>query len=609
MRRFARRHASAALKTSPKFLHLGTLFTSGALSGVPQAGMHLTVAIADVSRAEKSMARQTRPFATRSGGKSDQFYYGPQPTKARYDDDFGLFPIDFEYDPTPVRNVLVVKKWQNKTAIRYAKVIIEWLLKRGYNVFVEPTHLADFPGHSLPSVFDIMNYVDPDFAAIFARTFPDAYEAGCFPIDQSPAVRYFADPNAIPAPQIEGHASWIRAPLPDPSVWQGFTRPPEVTDILSQLDPREAIALCRKFSTWQNAIDLCVCVGGDGTLLHVSSLFPHRVPPTLAFSAGSFGFLMPFNPQRVETTLAQLFDGKLLLFNRTRLAFKLGGVKGVDARGAPYVPEFSCDDSECYHLLNEVVLKHTYGMNVGQGIAEIECRIDGELLARFQGDGVMVATPTGSTAYSMAAGGSIVHPAMRSLVLSPICPMTLSSRPLVLPGQCTVTFRPIHDSVLLEGKYGRVVQPDEIVTVRRSKFPIPVFSRKGATQDWVSDMGTRMNYSRLVRVRRIDDPDSEVPKFAAPASLMSGFTGADTGSQPQPTALSPQCSAFAAPSPSPTPSPSPSPIPPSSPAPPPSPVATPAIPATKGQQEPAEWEDEDPNVIPGDFVQKLRDGQ
>ncbi len=417
--------------------------------------------------------------------------------------DLGPFPLDYTFDASHVKRVFLVKKWQNNTAKHYARRVVDWLLERGMQVFVEPTTVADYQ-RPLPSIFDIMYHTDPTFSKTFTRTFPLAADA--FPEKSSPAVAYFQNPENKPLPTPPGHSSCKRAPVPPLDYWSTFDRSHEHRDSLSKLDPRESIAFSRKHHSWQDTIDLCICVGGDGTLLHVSSLFPHKVPPTLPFGCGSFGFLMPFSPAKLEPILTSLFASQLRIFNRSRLAFKLGGVKGTDRRGAPIVPPFSIDDTECYHLLNEVVLKHTYGLNINAGISEIECRIDGEFLAKFQGDGLMIASPTGSTAYSMAAGGSIVHPALRCLLLSPIAPMTLSSRPIILPGQSTITLKPIHDSVLLEGKYGRVIQPEEVVTVRRSEYPIPVFARTGVTEDWVQDMGTRLNYSRLVRVRQQDDP-------------------------------------------------------------------------------------------------------
>lgn len=294
-------------------------------------------------------------------------------------------------------------------------------------------------------------------------------------------------------------------PLKRAEFWSTFQRDPKIANLLGKLDPRECISYARRHSAWQQSIDAVISIGGDGTLLHVSSLFPRKVPPTLPFGCGSFGFLMPFNPDLYERTLTRLMSGQLRIYNRARLAFKVGGVTGYDSKDAPIIPPFADDDPQCFHLLNEVVLKHSYGLNVGVGISEIECRVDGHVLARYQGDGVLVASPTGSTAYSMAVGGSIVHPAMQCLLLSPISPMTLSSRPLVLPMQSTVTLCPLRDSVLLEGKYGRVVQPGEVVTVRHSAFPLPVFARDDATTDFVTDLGNRLNYARMVRFKRVED--------------------------------------------------------------------------------------------------------
>lgn len=415
----------------------------------------------------------------------------------------GPFPLDHEFNANHVRTALLIKKWDNRTAARYARQMGEWLESHGVQVFVEPTTVRDYH-KPYPSIFDLMNHTDPGFAQSFERSFPHA--AYAFPKDESPAVKYFRKSENKAEDPIPGHSTCLRAPAPNPSFWKGFERTPESRDALSSLDKRESIAFCRKRHTWQCNIDLVVCVGGDGTLLHVSALFPHKVPPTLAFGCGSFGFLMPFSPAKAPQTLERLFNNNLRVFNRSRIAFKIGGIIGTDHRGAAKVPPFSIDDPEVYHLLNEVALKHTYGLNINAGLSEIECRIDGEFLARFQGDGLMIASPTGSTAYSMAAGGSIVHPALRCLLLSPIAPMTLSSRPMILPGQSTVTLKPLHDSVLLEGKYGRVIQPEEVVTIRRSEFSIPVFTRSGVTEDWVNDMGTRMNYARQVRVRQVDDP-------------------------------------------------------------------------------------------------------
>jgi NAD kinase len=208
---------------------------------------------------------------------------------------------------------------------------------------------------------------------------------------------------------------------------------------------------------------------------------------------------MPFNPDICEQYLTTLLEGKMRVFNRDRIVFQ---VQDAPTNASVVPPPFDENDITCYELLNEVVLKQSYGLHVGVGISEIECRVDGHLLARFQGDGLMIASPTGSTAYSMAAGGSIVHPNVSCLLLTPICPMTLSSRPVILPGDCTIQIKPMFNSVVLEGKYGGVIQPNQCVVVRLSKYPMPVFTRSTVTSDWVEDMGSRLNYARRVRISR-----------------------------------------------------------------------------------------------------------
>jgi NADH kinase len=461
--------------------------------------------------------------------------------------------LDHPYTAAP-RSVLIVKKWGSRSANRYARDIAESLAHRGVQVFIEPTTVHDYGDAVYPTVLDLLARTDPAAEELFRQNFaPVVSEAFTFPPQPSP----LAAASAVVADSAAGSSPQYQQPLlSSMESWRSFTRSPSTAAALGNLDPRECIALARKLDSWQRHIDLVVSVGGDGTLLHVSTLFPHRVPPTLAFGCGSFGFLMPFNPDTAPQALDALLQGRLRVFNRTRLAFKVGGVAGYDTRGAPVVPPFAPTDPHCFHLLNEVVLKHSYGLNVGTGVSEIECRIDGDVLARFQGDGLMIASPTGSTAYSMAAGGSIVHPALQSLLISPICPMTLSSRPLVLPGQATISLTPIHDSVLLEGKFGRVIQPLEVVTVRQSQFPVPVFARANVTTDFVADLGSRMNYARMVRVRREEPfapsaygaaPSSAVPAAsAAAAAAAAGAAAAAAAPFAPSSAFAPSASAFAA---------------------------------------------------------------
>lgn len=123
---------------------------------------------------------------------------------------------------------------------------------------------------------------------------------------------------------------------------------------------------------------------------------------------------------------------------------------------------------EAYQALNDAVLSRG---SLGR-VIEIEARIDGRTLASFKGDGVIMATPTGSTAYALSAGGPIVHPSVRVFVLAPICPHTLSVRPLVVDDAARIEFRLAtrnEDMVLtLDGQQTVAMGPDDSVEIARS---------------------------------------------------------------------------------------------------------------------------------------------
>eukprot|EP00455_Lapot_gusevi_P047666 TRINITY_DN6477_c0_g1_i3.p1 TRINITY_DN6477_c0_g1~~TRINITY_DN6477_c0_g1_i3.p1 ORF type:complete len:115 (-),score=15.19 TRINITY_DN6477_c0_g1_i3:56-400(-) len=114
----------------------------------------------------------------------------------------------------------------------------------------------------------------------------------------------------------------------------------------------------------------------------------------------------------------------------------------------------------------------------------------------------------------MACGGSIVHPEMDSILLTPINPMTLSSRPLLLPGDSVIRLTCLQDAVYLEGKFGRTIQLGENVTVRRSKYPLPCFSRLNPSHDWVTDLNSRLGYQRQLR----SPPPRDLPIARKPSS-------------------------------------------------------------------------------------------
>lgn len=241
-------------------------------------------------------------------------------------------------------------------------------------------------------------------------------------------------------------------------------------------------------SGWTEEIDFVIVLGGDGTLLHAQTIFQSRIPPVIGFSCGSLGFLLPFEPQDYKLVIDRALAGELEVLQRKRLQFSVS---------------FADQDlpaSRPVHLLNEVAIKRAHEFT--GGLQEIVCHVDGVFLAKYQGDGVLVASPTGSTAYSMATGGSIVHPQIDCILLTPLCSMTLSSRPIILPGSSIISLTPTRTTAFLEGRLGQLLPPESTVNVSRSPFPLNMFARESPTKDWVLDLGSKLLFERQVRVEK-----------------------------------------------------------------------------------------------------------
>ncbi len=196
-----------------------------------------------------------------------------------------------------------------------------------------------------------------------------------------------------------------------------------------------------------------VVLGGDGTLLATARLAGEREVPILGANLGGLGFLTEITVDELITTLERTLRGEASLDRRRMLHATVRRGNG---------------GTEVYQALNDAVLSRG---SLGR-VIDIETHVDGKFLALFKGDGVIVATPTGSTAYSLAAGGPLVHPSVRVIVLSPICPHTLSVRPLVIDDGSKLGFRlrsPGEELLLtLDGQQTCLLTTEDVVEVTRS---------------------------------------------------------------------------------------------------------------------------------------------
>lgn len=165
--------------------------------------------------------------------------------------------------------------------------------------------------------------------------------------------------------------------------------------------------------------DLLVTLGGDGTILRGVSLFSNgRVPPVLSFSLGTLGFLLPFDFNHYEQAFREVYTSTAKVIHRTRLECHVIRNNTTTTSGQSMV-----------HAMNDIVLHRGDTPN----LTTLDIYIDGEFLTRTTADGVCLSTPTGSTAYSLSSGGSIVSPLVPAIMITPICPRSLSFRPLIIP--------------------------------------------------------------------------------------------------------------------------------------------------------------------------------
>ncbi|CAO1630226.1 unnamed protein product [Parajaminaea phylloscopi] len=221
-------------------------------------------------------------------------------------------------------------------------------------------------------------------------------------------------------------------------------------------------------------VDVVITLGGDGTILHASSLFDQSpVPPVLSFSMGTLGFLLPWHIESFEQALEDLLQSRVTLLLRMRLRQTLhdssGGMVGGD------------ESPQEVHLMNEVTLHRGRQPHM----TTIDAFVNGNHLTQAISDGLIVASPTGSTAYSLSAGGPIVHPSVQSLLLTPICPRSLSFRPVLLPSDSTIQLKISEHSrspaeLTIDGREVRVVQPGQFLEISMSPYPIPCVNRSSS---------------------------------------------------------------------------------------------------------------------------------
>jgi NAD+ kinase len=219
---------------------------------------------------------------------------------------------------------------------------------------------------------------------------------------------------------------------------------------------KDGARVCNKKEMAKRA-DLIIVLGGDGTLLSVARLVERPKVPILGVNLGGLGFITEVAVDELEVVLEKTLAGEFSVERRMTLAVQLHSQRAQVKK---------------FRVLNDAVI--TKGAR--SRIVELEAYVGKEYLCTYRADGLIISTPTGSTAYSLAAGGPIIYPSLGAIVISPICPHMLTNRPIVVSSKSTirVMVRSAGNTVFLspDGQQGVVLKDGDVVEVRDYGVPV-----------------------------------------------------------------------------------------------------------------------------------------
>ncbi|HEX6649170.1 MAG TPA: NAD(+)/NADH kinase [Pyrinomonadaceae bacterium] len=201
-------------------------------------------------------------------------------------------------------------------------------------------------------------------------------------------------------------------------------------------------------------VDLILVLGGDGTMIATARMLGDQEVPVLGVNYGGLGYLAEFRIEELFNALESILSGNYRLDKRVMLAIEL-------LRDATSLTH--------NRVLNDVVINKSALAR----IIEIETYFNGQFVNSFRADGLIVSTPTGSTAYNLSAGGPVIFPSMNAVVITPICPFTLSNRPIVVPDDAEIELLLKTDqeevALTLDGQVGFPLKVDDRIKIRKSR--------------------------------------------------------------------------------------------------------------------------------------------
>lgn len=221
-----------------------------------------------------------------------------------------------------------------------------------------------------------------------------------------------------------------------------------------------------------------VVLGGDGTFLSAARYIGHRNIPLMGIKFGEVGFLSETTEENLNQAMSRLLEGRYFIHTRTRLDVK------VIREGKQIIDIDVLNDA----VINKSALSR---------LTSCAVYLNSNYLTTYRADGLIIATPTGSTAYSLAAGGPVVNPRVPSIILTPICPFTLTNRPLIIPDSQKIEIRlegsPEDMILTLDGQEGFEMDPKDRIYIEKSPYDLQMISFE--EQSYFNVLKARLKWS------------------------------------------------------------------------------------------------------------------
>ncbi|KAJ3128713.1 hypothetical protein HK098_003705 [Nowakowskiella sp. JEL0407] len=400
----------------------------------------------------------------------------------------------------PPKTVLIVTKFWDAELVNLTRVVAKWLIEIGMTVYVEEK-LRDHPTF--------------DYESFIASSDSENENSNNGNHDRSPSNDVIVDlTTSVSSVSLDTQSSTDSIQSSD-------------TNFRANLHFWDADFCAQQSASPNNEVDFIITLGGDGTVLFAAWMFQNKVPPIIPFHLGSLGFLTVFDFTQFRSSIKKILESDITsahtkksnglnptgLRMNFRMRFACTIFRKQKTDWIVSTPTTSTGDEELqndhgstFQILNDLVVDRGPSPYVSQ----LELFGNDRHLTTVQADGLVVGTPTGSTAYSLSAGGSVLHPDVSAMLITPICPHTLSFRPMILPDTMELRIVVPEGSratawASFDGRRRVQLKQGDSIRIVASNYPVPtVCSGEDQSSDWFEGLERCLGWNRRERQKPLE---------------------------------------------------------------------------------------------------------